>query len=264
MKIVIKIAIRVIAILAIIVVSSSMYIIGPNQEGLVKQMGRVIDKKSEPGLYFKTPIIQSVTKISTAEHLYDLAASDVITSDKKTMIADSYSTWKVNDTLKYYQTLGASQPTAESRIDVSVYNAMKNVISSTKQEDVINGKDGTLDKAIMARVTGMQPYGITVSEVEMKLLDLPEDNKASVYQRMISERNVISAQYIAEGDLEAKEITNQVDSQVRILLSNAKTEAAKLEAEGEAEYYRILAAAYNSSDEAREFYQYIIGLNSLK
>lgn len=260
----VKIALRIIAIVGILALNGFVYVIGPNQYGLVKQMGRVVDEQSEAGLYFKIPFIQSVSKISTAERLYDLAESDVITSDKKTMIADCYSTWNVTDPLKYYQTLAASSTTAESRIDVAVYNAMKNVISSTVQNDVISGKDGSLDKAIMARVNGMDQYGITVSEVEMKLLDLPEDNKASVYQRMISERNVISAQYIAEGNQEAKTITNDVDKKVRVLLSEAETEAALLEAEGEAEYYRILAAAYNSSDEAREFYQYIIGLNSLK
>ena len=110
----------------------------------------------------------------------------------------------------------------------------------------------------------MDNYGITVSDVEMKLLDLPEDNKDSVYQRMISERNVISAQYTAEGKQQAKEITNQVDSTVRVMLSEAQTEAAQLEAEGDAQYYATLAEAYNSSDEARAFYQFIIGLDAVK
>lgn len=259
-----KIALRVIAILAIIIVGSSIYILEPNESGLVKQFGRVVSVKKEPGIYFKVPLIQSVSKIDTYERLYDLAKSDVITSDKKTMIADCYSVWRVTDPLKYYQSLGAATATAESRIDVAVYNSMKNVISSTKQDDVISGKDGSLNQAIMAKVDGMESYGITINDVEMKLLDLPEANKEAVYQRMISERNVISAKYTAEGEQQAKEITNQVDSKVRIMLSEAKTQAAVLEAEGDAEYYRILAEAYNSSDDAREFYQFMIGLNSLK
>jgi len=264
MKLIKKIAIRIIAILVIIVVATSVYVLEPNEAALVKQFGRVVSQQSEPGIYFKIPIIQSVKTIDTAEKLYDLAASDVITSDKKTMIADCYSTWRVTDPLKFYQTLASSTATAESRIDVSVYNAMKNVISSTTQEDVISGKDGSLDNAIMAKVDGIDSYGVEVTEVEMKLLDLPEDNKASVYQRMISERNVISAQYTAEGNQQAKEITNEVDSKVRVMLSEAETQAALLEAEGDAEYFRILAEAYNRSDKAREFYQFIIGLNSMK
>ena len=264
MKLVKKIAIRVIAIVAIIIIANCVYVLKPNEYGLVKQFGRVVDQKSEPGIYFKIPIIQSVTRVNTGERLYDLSESDVITSDKKTMIADCYSTWRVTDPLKFYQSLSGVSGTAESRIDVSVYNAMKNIISSTTQDDVISGKNGSLDQAIMGNVEDMSSYGVSVTEVEMKLLDLPEDNKNSVYQRMISERNVISAQYTAEGNQEAQQILNGVDSQVRVMLSEANTQAALLEAEGDAEYFRILAEAYNGSDDAREFYQYIIGLNSLK
>ena len=263
-KLIAKIAILVIVILATITVSTSMYTLETNETALVRQFGRVVDQKSEPGLYFKIPFVQSIMRVDTSEQLYDLAKSDVITSDKKTMIADCYTTWRVTDPLKFYQTLKASVGTAESRLDVVVYNAMKNVISSTKQDDVISGKDGSLDLAIMSQIEDLQAYGIEVIEVEMKLLDLPEDNKNSVYERMISERNVISAQYTAEGNQKATEINNSVDSRVRIMLSDAKTEAAKLEAEGNAEYYSILADAYNSSDSAREFYQYIIGINSLR
>lgn len=264
MKTTIKIVVRIVAIVAIIIVTSMFYILEPNESGLVKQFGKVVDCQMTPGLYVKIPIIQDVTYTNTGERLYDLEKSDVITADKKSMIADCYCIWQVTDPLKFYQTLANSSKTAESRIDVSVYNAMKNEISSTKQDDVISGKDGTLNSAIMNKIDGMESYGITINDVEMKQLDLPEDNKQAVYQRMISERGVISAQYTAEGQQQAKEITNQVDSKVRVMLSDAKTQAASLEAEGESEYYRILSEAYNSSDDAREFYQFMIGLNSLK
>lgn len=259
-----KIAIRIVLIVAIIIVTSMFYVVKPNESGLVKQFGKVVNSQMTPGLYVKIPLIQDVTYTNTGERLYDLEKSDVITADKKNMIADCYCIWSVTDPLKFYQTLANSSKTAESRIDVSVYNAMKNEISSTKQDDVISGKDGTLNSAIMEKIDGMESYGININDVEMKQLDLPEDNKDSVYERMISERDVISTQYEAEGNRQATEITNKVDSQVRVMLSEANTQAASLEAEGESEYYRILSEAYNSSDDAREFYQFIIGLNSLK
>lgn len=259
-----KIVIRLIAILAIFLVSNMMYVLEPNESALVKQFGRVVSEQSSPGVYFKVPFIQTVTYTNMAEHLYDLEASDVITSDKKTMIADCYAIWRVTDPLKFYQSLASSSKTAESRIDVAVYNAMKNVISSTPQTEVINGKDGSLNANILENVNGIDSYGIDVNDVEVKLLDLPEDNKQSVYDRMISERNVISARYTAEGQQQAKEITNDVESTVRVMLSDANTRAAELEAEGDAEYYQILAEAYNSSEDARSFYEFIIGLNALK
>lgn len=259
-----KIVIRLIAILAIFLVSNMMYVLEPNESALVKQFGRVVSEQSSPGVYFKVPFIQTVTYTNMAEHLYDLEASDVITSDKKTMIADCYAIWRVTDPLKFYQSLASSSKTAESRIDVAVYNSMKNVISSTPQPEVINGKDGSLNANILENVNGIDSYGIDVNDVEVKLLDLPEDNKQSVYDRMISERNVISARYTAEGQQQAKEITNDVESTVRVMLSDANTRAAELEAEGDAEYYKILAEAYNSSEDARSFYEFIIGLNALK
>ena len=139
-KLIAKIAILVIVILVTITVSTSMYTLETNETALVRQFGRIVDQKSEPGLYFKMPFVQSITRIDTSEQMYDLAKSDVITSDKKTMIADCYTTWRVVEPLKFYQTLKASENTAESRLDVGVYNAMKNVISSTKQDDVISGQ----------------------------------------------------------------------------------------------------------------------------
>lgn len=259
-----KIVIRLIAILAIFLVSNMFYVLEPNESALVKQFGRVVSEQSSPGVYFKAPFIQTVTYTNMAEHLYDLEASDVITSDKKTMIADCYAIWRVTDPLKFYQSLASSSKTAESRIDVAVYNSMKNVISSTPQTEVINGKDGSLNATILENVNGIDSYGINVNDVEVKLLDLPEDNKQSVYDRMISERNVISARYTAEGQQQAKEITNDVESTVRVMLSDANTRAAELEAEGDAEYYKILAEAYNGSEDARSFYEFIIGLNALK
>ena len=259
-----KIAIRLVAILAIFLVSNMFYVLEPNESALVKQFGRVVSEQSSPGVYFKAPFIQTVTYTNMAEHLYDLEASDVITSDKKTMIADCYAIWRVTDPLKFYQSLASSSKTAESRIDVAVYNSMKNVISSTPQTEVINGKDGSLNATILENVNGIDSYGINVNDVEVKLLDLPEDNKQSVYDRMISERNVISARYTAEGQQQAKEITNDVESTVRVMLSDANTRAAELEAEGDAEYYKILAEAYNGSEDARSFYEFIIGLNALK
>lgn len=259
-----KIVIRLVAILAIFLVGNMFYVLEPNESALVKQFGRVVSEQSNPGVYFKVPFIQTVTYTNMAEHLYDLEASDVITSDKKTMIADCYAIWRVTDPLKFYQSLASSSKTAESRIDVAVYNSMKNVISSTPQTEVINGKDGSLNANILENVNGIDSYGIDVNDVEVKLLDLPEDNKQSVYDRMISERNVISARYTAEGQQQAKEITNDVESTVRVMLSDANTRAAELEAEGDAEYYKILAEAYNSSEDARSFYEFIIGLNALK
>lgn len=259
-----KIVAFVVIVIFAVVFFSSTYTLKENEFGLIKQFGKVVQTKQEAGLYFKKPFIQSVMNLPKDEQLYDLASSDVITSDKKSMIADCYVVWQITDPLKYYQTL-KSISNAESRIDILVYNSMKNVISSTTQDEVIRGKDGTLSAKVMESLSGnsVEQYGISINLVEMKLLDLPEDNKDAVYSRMISERNKIAAQYTAEGESEAQQIRNDVDYQVRVVLSNAQKEAKTIIAEGEAEYMKIIQAAYNSPDR-NEFYQFLRGLEATK
>lgn len=265
MKIKGKIVAAVVTVILAILFLSSAYTLKENEFGLIKEFGKVVETKAEAGLYFKKPFIQSVMKLPKEEQLYDLASSDVITSDKKSMIADCYVIWQIKDPLKYYQTL-KSTSNAESRIDILVYNSMKNVISSTKQDEVIQGKDGTLSIKIMDNLSGKNSadqYGISINSVEMKLLDLPSDNKDAVYSRMISERNKIAAQYTAEGESQAQQIRNDVDYQVRVILSNAEKDAKSIIAEGEAEYMKIIQAAYNSS-ERKDFYQFLRGLDATK
>lgn len=260
----INIIVGIVFVAAFIMFLNSKYTLKENEYGLVKEFGKVVDVKYEADLYFKKPFIQSVTRLPKEDQLYDLASSDVITSDKKSMIADCYVIWRISDPLTYYQTL-KSTSNAESRIDVTVYNAMKNVISSIRQEEVIQGKDGTLSNMIMKKLeeNTMAQYGITIATVEMKLLDLPADNKSAVYTRMISERQKISAQYTAEGESEAQQIRNDVDYDVRVILSTAERESKTTIAEGEAEYMRIIHAAYG--DPARkEFYEFLRGLEATK
>ena len=121
------------------------------------------------------------------------------------MICDSYILWQINDPLKFAQTLNSSISNAESRLDTIVYNSTKNIISSTTQNDVISGRDGELAAAIMKNIGNTtEQYGIELLSFETKQLDLPSDNKAAVYERMISERENISATYTAEGSSEAQ------------------------------------------------------------
>ena len=234
-----------------------------NEYKLIKQFGKVVNIVDKPGLSFKVPFVQTVDTLPKEVLVYDLQPSDVITMDKKTMVCDSYVLWKISDPQKFIQTLN-SKLYAEDRINTTVYNAMKNIISSMEQTEVISGRDGELSRKIRENIgTSMEQYGIDLISVETKHLDLPSDNKSAVYERMISERNNIAAQYTAEGEAEATKIRTQTDNEVAISLSEAEAEAEKTVAEGEAEYMRILSAAYN--DESRsEFYTFVRSLDAAK
>lgn len=247
-----------------VAVGASVTITQQNEYNLIRQFGKVDRVISSPGISFRIPFIESTQSLPKETLLYDLAASDVITKDKKTMISDSYVLWKISDPLKFAQTLNSSVESGESRINTAVYNATKNAISSLSQDQVITSRDGELSDMVMAAIgTNMDQYGIELLKFETKQLDLPDDNKETVYERMISERDNIAATYKAEGSSEAKVIRNKTDKEVAIQISDAKKQAEILEAEGEQEYMKILAQAYGEEDRS-EFYSFVRSLDALK
>ena len=248
----------------VIAVGASVTVTQQNEYKLIRQFGKVDRVISSSGISFKIPFIESTQSLPKETLLYDLAASDVITKDKKTMISDSYVLWKISDPLKFAQTLNSSVESGESRINTAVYNATKNAISSMSQDQVITSRDGELADMVMEAIgTNMDQYGIELLKFETKQLDLPDDNKEAVYERMISERDNIAATYKAEGNSEAKVIRNKTDKEVAIQISDAKKQAEILEAEGEQEYMKILAQAYGEEDRS-EFYSFVRSLDALK
>lgn len=254
----------VLVLLLLVVLLNTIVITRENEYSVIKRFEKIHTIHTDAGLSFKVPFIDSTDKISKQIMLYDIPASDVITSDKKTMIIDCYILYRIDDPLKFAKTLNNSITSAEGRLDTIVYNATKNIISSTEQEDVINGRLGGLSNAIMENIgDAAEKYGITLITVEEKRLDLPDDNKEAVYTRMISEREKIAATYTATGDRDSQLIINKTDKEVAITLAKANAQAEETEAEGEAEYMRIMKEAYNTKAK-RDFYEFVISLDAAK
>lgn len=263
-KIILGVIFGIIAILGIITFASAAYTVQVNNSVIIVQMGKAKYVTDTPGFHTHIPFIESEVHIYTGKMLYDIPTSAVITADKKSMIADDYVIWRVVDPIKYYQTLGGVQGRAEERIEAAVYNATKNTISSKTQDEIIAARGDVLTSLITTSAnTEMGQYGIDIELAEIKALDLPENNKAAVYDRMISERQNIAAGYSAKGESDAQKIRNETDRQVSITVADAEAKAAAIEAEGEAEYMKILSDAYNDPDKA-DFYIFVRGLDALK
>jgi membrane protease subunit HflC len=283
---------------ALIVLSNSMYTTAENEYTVVKQFGKIVSTNSTAGLRFKTPFVQSVSTVSKAKQVYDLPQSEAITSDKKTMLVDAYVLWRVTDAKTYTSSLNASSSTAQGRIDVIVYNAIKTTISSMTQEELIASRDTAVkietteaelddveindlggedetesadnvdviiisDRLLGCVGTQCDQYGIEIMDIKIKVLDLPDENKEAVYNRMITERNNIAAAYRAQGESEAQVIRNTTDAEVTVMLSEAQATADATIAEGEAEYMRILSEAYNDEGKA-DFYTFSLELDALR
>ena len=259
-----KAIIGVFILVCLIVFFNCVYTVYPNQYVAVRQFGKIVKIEDTPGLKTKVPFIQNIQRISSAIELYDAPLSDVITKDKKSMIADNYVLWKVNDPTKYIRTLDAINARAEERIEAAVYNALKSVISSMTQDEIIEARGEKLTQLMTKESNSdIGDYGIEIITDEIKALDLPDDNKAAVYERMISERQNIAASYTAQGESEAQKIKNETDKKVAVMQAEAKKDAEIKIAEGEAEYMKILQEAYNT-EEKSEFYKFTRSLDALK
>lgn len=334
---------KILAALVVIylLVNMAAVITYPNQYKVIKTMGKISRVTTEPGFSLRIPLIQSETTISKARQLYDIAPTEIYTSDKKKMEVDAYIIWRVTDPIKFTQTLNSSTANAESKISAMVYGSLKATVSSTSQEELIASRDAALDKAEEddaldvevqditsedlkeeteagsgveagsgagstgetgtdatgtesqeqsketedgmtvidenTRVISLsnkileqlnkdydpEQYGIEIQMVKIKKLDLPDENKDAVYNRMITERKNIAAAYKAQGESEAQKIRNTTDRETAVMLSEAEATADRLEAEGEAEYMRILSDAYNDPDKA-EYYLFVRQLDAAK
>ena len=252
-----------IALLAV----NSIFTVRENEYACTVRFAKIIDTSGEAGLHFKIPFIDSVKYFPKATQLYDIPPSEVLTSDKQNMTVDCYILWSISDPKLFYQTL-TTTANAEQRLDALTYNQLKTVMGTLAQADIINMEEGAKRNEIYEKISSdvdalAATYGIHVEDVKIKQFDLPESNLNAVYNRMISERNQMAEKYTADGNYEASIIRNDVDKQVNIMISDAEAEAAKRKAEGEAEYMRMLAEAYDTADK-KDFYEFTLALDALK
>ena len=257
----------ILVVILIVAASGAMYTVRENQYACTVRFSKIIDTTGEAGLHFKIPFLDSVKYFSKAATLYDIPPSEVFTSDKQNMTVDCYVLWRIEDPLLFFQAVDNTAK-AEDRLNAITYTILKNTMSKMAQADIINMNDGAERNIIYEGIATdvdaeANKYGIQVVDVKIKRFDLPESNLNAVYNRMISERHQMAEKYTADGNYDASIIRNDVDKQVNILVSNAQAEAAKLEAEGEAEYMRLLAEAYNSDDK-KSFYEFTLALDALR
>ena len=243
---------------------SCLVVTYPDEYKMVKQFGEIVRVVDTPGVSFKIPVIQEADRLPKCKQIYDIPKSDVITRDKKTMIADAFVLWRISDPVKFTRYLNGQLAQAQSRISASVFSSLKSVISNMDQSAIIENRNGKLAQDIRNSIgDSLEGYGIEILSVETKSLDMPDDNKQAVYERMISERNNIAASYTAKGNSEAQKIRNNTDREVSVMRSEANRNAEILRAEGEAEYMRILSEAYNDESKA-EFYNFVRSLDAAK
>lgn len=253
-------------VLFIVALFNSLYIVKENEFAYVTQFSKFKRVEQNGGIYFRIPFIENVLKLPKYAMFYDIPPSDVLTADKKTLVVDSYSVWKIVDPLTFMRTVSSVRE-MEARVNAAVYNAVRNTMGQLSQDSIISSdlaSIASLSEKIRKNADAqLKSYGIEVITAEVKRFDLPEANEMAVFTRMVSERQQMAATYIAEGELEAQKIKNEVDRDVTIIKAKADAEAKDIIGAGDGEYMKILSSAFATADR-QEFYEFYRGLDALK
>jgi len=255
-----RIAALVVAVVALILLFSSLFVVKEGEYKVVLRFSEAVRIHTEPGMKFKVPFIESVTSLPKYQIIYDdNKPTEILTKDKKPIKVDNYTVWRITQPQQFLRTLKTIS-SAEARIGDNVYSAVRRKLSEIEYGNIIseNTARGDLNDEItreVAETAERQNYGIQIVDVRIKRTDLPEENKDSVYERMISDRQSIAAGYLSEGDEESRKITASADRQARELMAKAESEAKKIVAEGEQEAARIYNEAYGKDTNFYQLYR---------
>lgn len=263
-----KICIALVAILLpFFLITQICFVVDVQDTAVVTQFGNPIRTINEPGLNFKIPFIQRVRRFDNRVLIYYPPEAEYLTRDKKNISVTSYIVWKIDDPLKFWQTVN-SRANAESRLAISVSSALgtalgnndfEALISLKKEEILIDDIVRQVSK-ISRKIAGEQ-YGIEILSVAIRRLMYPKQNLESVYKRMTAERQRIAKKYRSEGEEEALKIRAEADKKANIIISEAKKQADILKGEGEAEATRIYAQAIQKEP---DFYKFLRTLDAYR
>lgn len=255
-----KLVVIAISVLIVFIVAANvLFIVNEGEFKVVLRFGEAVKIYDEPGLKVKIPFIETLTSLPKYQMVYDSAATPILTLDQKPIIVDNYTVWRISNAQQFLRTLQTLN-SAEQRLDAAVYNSVRRRLSATEYGDIISAETarGSLNEEIRLEVASAMEggnTGITIIDVRIKRTDLPEENKASVYNRMISDRRSIAARYLSEGDEEARRITASADREADILISQANAQAKEIMAEGEQEAAKIYNEAYGENPEFYKLYR---------
>ncbi len=246
-------------IIIVILLGFSMFIVREGEYKVVLQFGEAVRIHEEPGIKFKIPFVETTKVFPKYQMVYDSQPTSILTNDKKPIIVDNYTVWRIENPTNFLRTV-QSLEAGEERIDAAVYNTVRRKLSEIEYGAIISEETsrGNLNAEItqeVAEVLARDNYGIKIIDVRIKRTDLPEENKQSVYNRMISDRQSMAARYLSEGDEESRKITSKADREAQELIAQAQADAKKIVAEGEEEAARIYNQSYGKDPDFYQLYR---------
>ncbi len=239
---------------------SSTFVVDETEQVIITQFGQFKRAITEPGLYFKIPFAQTVVRMERRIMSSDAKGDKYLTLDKKWLVADPITRWRIVEPLKFYMTVH-DEAGARQRLDDIVLSEMRREIASHNFGDIVGNARDPLMLAVAERAGSKvnKEFGIEVIDVRIKRADLPSEVQESVFARMRAERERIAKKYRSEGEEEAAKIRADTDKEKTILLAKAYEEAEKLRGEGDAVSTKIYADAFGKDP---EFYTFLRSLGA--
>jgi modulator of FtsH protease HflC len=247
----------IVLLVALVVLSGSMFTVDQRQNAVVFQLGEVVSVKTKPGLYFKLPLVQNVRYFDTRILTLDAADPErFITSEKKNVLVDSFIKWRVIDARQYYVSVGGDETRAEIRLNQTVNDGLRAEFGKRTINDVVSGRREEIMKLIRAKADqDARKIGVQVVDVRIKRVDLPESVSENVYRRMEAERKKVANELRSTGAAEAEKIKADADKQKEVIVAEAYRDAQRVKGEGDARASAVYAAAYGKNAEFYAFYR---------
>lgn len=242
-----------IIVVALIVLAQTAFTIGEREQGIVVQFGDPKRIIQEPGLYFKLPFVQTLVRIDKRVLSTDIHTAEYLTLDKKRVMVDQISRWRITNPLEFYRSVRDLQR-AQARLDDNISARLRQEIAAHDFLDLVRQKRENIMETVTKDVREtVKSFGIDVMDVRIKQVDLPQEVQASVFARMRAERERIAKRYRAEGEERAREIRAGADREREIILATAYESSQKLSGEGDAQATAIYAQAFGQD---QEFYAF--------
>lgn len=247
----------IIVLLALLVVSMSVFSVDQRQSAMVFQLGEVVRVVKEPGIKFKVPLLQSVRYFDRRILTMDAETPERFnTIEKKNVLVDSYVKWQVIDVEQYYKSVGGNERTASARLRKTVNDVLRAEFGKRTVQDVISGKrDEVMADVSQVADADARKIGIRVVDVRLKRVDFPSDISQAVFDRMISERKTVANQLRSEGFADAEKIKADADRQREVIVADAYNQAQQAMGEGDGKAAAIYGAAFGQNPEFYTFYK---------
>jgi membrane protease subunit HflC len=241
----------------LVVMAMSIFTVDQRQYAVVFQLGEVKRAISEPGLYFKVPMVQNVRYFEKRIITLDNAEPErFITSEKKNVLVDSYIKWRIVDPQLYYISVGGDESRAKTRLNQTVNAGLREEFGKRTVHDVVSGeRDKIMNQMREKADTDARKIGVQIVDVRLKRVELPTEVSEAVYRRMEAERKRVANELRSEGSAEAEKIRADADRQREIIVAEAYRDAQKIKGEGDAKATNTYAQAFGQNPEFYSFYR---------